>query len=64
MIAPTVPFEAASLESSAAGASSNQSALIRVNSLSDSDTSASAKIALTGQAGSHAPQSMHSSGLM
>ena len=48
----------------AAAASSNQSALISRKCSWSSGTSASAKIALTGQAGSQAPQSMQTSGSM
>jgi hypothetical protein len=41
-----------------------QSALIGVKLDHFSGRSSSAKIAVTGQTGTHAPQSMHSSGLM
>src|SRR5581483_8456936 len=41
-----------------------KSALIFIYCLHSSGTADSSKIAVTGQAGSHAPQSIHSSGLM
>src|SRR5579863_8600614 len=41
-----------------------KSALILIYCLHSSGVADSSKIAVTGQAGSHAPQSMHSSGLM
>ena len=44
--------------------SSTLSAFISINGISDSGTSLSAYIALTGHAGSHNPQSIHSSGSM